>query len=726
VLLTEGAFLNSGTLFDVARGEPAGQVGLGCAAAVPGGLIRADGRSLLTYRRREVEIVDRKGKTQKVNTLEPDRIVPVDGEVREFLIAGSEAVVGSDGMITAIDYNGQRNQWWKHAVEGRVLGLAAGNGRIVATTDRGMVYLFDGSPDPLPPAAAPPPAVVVDAAAEKAAEAILSAAGIGEGYAVALGAGTGDLALALARKSQLNVLVVEPDAARADAARRRIADAGLHGSRISVHVAPFDATGFPKHGANLVVGADQVASASVVDEMRRLRHPFGGVLCRRHDGAIVLEKAPAPVGYGSWTHQNGNAANTLCSDDEVVKGRLTMRWFGDVPFEVANRHGQGPAPLVSGGRMVVAGVNGLCCIDVCNGRKLWEFELKNLLIDFDGIHHDVGVGDTGGPLCIGGDSVYVKTGPRCLRIDLSTGKLKGEFATPVAADAVDRNWGYLAWDNGILFGSVENRAHKVSPRYRLTGLRTESVRFFALDAGTGARKWQYEPKGSIRHNSVAVAAGKVYLIDRPIVEADRVTDFRRGGKAAPRLKADAVPAGTLLALDAETGKTLWKNDADIWGTQIAVSAKHNVLIMNYKSVLHNFFEVPSEVGGRLGAFDLATGAKLWDRQVTLKTRPLINDDKIYAQGGCWDLKTGAPVPWEFHRSYGCGQISSSRNLLLFRSATLGYVDLARSSGVENYGGIRPSCWINAVPASGLVLVPDGSSKCQCSYQMKAWFALQGE
>ncbi len=28
--------------------------------------------------------------------------------------------------------------------------------------------------------------------------------------------------------------------------------------------------------------------------------------------------------------------------------------------------------------------------------------------------------------------------------------------------------------------------------------------------------------------------------------------------------------------------------------------------------------------------------------------------------------------------------------------------------------------------SGLVLVPDGSAKCHCSYQMRAWFALQGE
>ena len=119
-----------------------------------------------------------------------------------------------------------------------------------------------------------------------------------------------------------------------------------------------------------------------------------------------------------------------------------------------------------------------------------------------------------------------------------------------------------------------------------------------------------------------------------------------------------------------------------------------------------------------------TGKQLWDQEAKYQTRPVINDDTIYAQGGAWNLKTGEPVPWEFSRSYGCGQISASRHLMLFRSATLGYLDLTRGSGTENYGGIRPSCWINAIPAGGMALVPDGSSKCRCSYQMQAWFALQ--
>lgn len=376
--------------------------------------------------------------------------------------------------------------------------------------------------------------------------------------------------------------------------------------------------------------------------------------------------------------------------------------------------------------MVVSGVHGLCCLDSYNGRRLWDFKVPDLLIDFDGIHHDVGVGDTGGPFCIGAGSVYVRNGPRCLRIDLATGRLLREFTTPQADDDANRNWGYLAFEGGLLFGSVAYQAHNVSPRYQLTNLRTESVRFFAMDPATGAVKWQYRPKASIRHNAIAISGRRVFLIDRPVVEADRVTNQRRDGRPAPKLAYDQVPRGALLALDASTGKVVWKNEDDIWGTQIAVSAKHDVLLMNYKAVRHSFFELPSEVGGRLAGFDASTGRRLWDQTATYQTRPLINDATIYAQGGAWDLKTGSPVNWEFQRSYGCGQISAGRNLMLFRSATLGYVDLTRNAGTENYGGIRPGCWINAIPASGLVLVPDGSSKCHCSYQMKAWFALQGE
>jgi len=63
-------------------------------------------------------------------------------------------------------------------------------------------------------------------------------------------------------------------------------------------------------------------------------------------------------------------------------------------------------------------------------------------------------------------------------------------------------------------------------------------------------------------------------------------------------------------------------------------------------------------------------------------------------------------------------------MLLFRSATLGYRDLLGDRPTANVGGIRPGCWINVIPTGGLVLMPDATTGCKCSYLNAATIALQ--
>jgi hypothetical protein len=126
------------------------------------------------------------------------------------------------------------------------------------------------------------------------------------------------------------------------------------------------------------------------------------------------------------------------------------------------------------------------------------------------------------------------------------------------------------------------------------------------------------------------------------------------------------------------------------------------------------------------ALRASDGRRLWDRQTDYESRPLINGDVIYAQGGAWHLLTGEPRPFDFRRSYGCGTLAASRKLLVFRSATLGYCSFEQHGTVQDYGGIRPGCWINALPAGGLLLVPDATAGCRCSYLNRAWIALVPE
>lgn len=136
------------------------------------------------------------------------------------------------------------------------------------------------------------------------------------------------------------------------------------------------------------------------------------------------------------------------------------------------------------------------------------------------------------------------------------------------------------------------------------------------------------------------------------------------------------------------------------------------------------YRLASEVGGRRAVFDLSDGKLKWQNKSNYQSRPVINKDTIYAQGGAWDVLTGETRPFNFKRSYGCGILAGARDLFVFRSATLGYFDLTKNVETEDYGGIRPGCWINAIPAGGLVLAPDATAGCKCSYLNQSWIALQ--
>ena len=718
ILAVGETFFNNGLGFSSASGEKTITLGAGALAAVPDGLVRADGKKLETYRWLESEQPDRKGQPVKKRSLEREWSIDDITNTTALIVAGDKIVCGTNSQVTVIDM-ATRNAVWSGEVDGTVYGLVATDGKLLVTTDRGLIYCFEETTG-VTSSDTQTDAIIVPKTNERygqAAEEIIKLSGITEGYCLDLGCGDGSLAYELARRTGLHICAVDDDPAMVAAARQKLTAAGIYGVQVTVQQRDLEATGYPQYFANLIVSGrlvDEGGDSPPVAQVKRLQRPSGGAICIGEPGKMKVQQRDALAGAGTWTHQYADAANTLVSDDTLVGGRLSMLWFRDVDFDIPSRHGRAPAPLYDGGRLFHQGNDGICAVDAYNGHELWRYEIQGLLKAYDG-DELMGVAGTGSNCCLGGDSVYVRDGKRCLKLDAATGTLVREFQPPPRPDGQPGTWGYVAWVDNVLYGTVAVDEHVVTYRYRdttgdMSKLLTESHSLFAMDAETGDLIWTYKATDSIRHNALAIGKGKVFLIDRPIAMFDR----------EKRPKTKEHQTGKLLALDAKTGTQVWTDDADIYGTMLAVSEEHGVLLMSYQPTR---FRLDSEIGGRMTAFKTEDGQKLWENKADYESRPMINGGTVYAQGGAWSLLSGEPEAFNFKRSYGCGILAASKNMMLFRSATLGYFDIKRNDGIDDYGGIRPGCWVNVLPAGGLVLLPDATAGCRCSYLNKAWVAL---
>lgn len=721
------SFYNGGNAFNVATGAAEAKLGAGVFAAMPEGVVHASAHGLRVLKTVEKTAPDRKGiPTKSLDHQVLWALPDLDGSAA-VIVAGDKIILGGGTTVTAVDATSHL-AYWTAEVDGRPHGLAASNGRLFVSTDQGTIYCFQGGAQPASAEIRPPQRIrPLDDRFIAAADEIVRRTGVNEGYCLDLACHDGGLALALAQRTNLQIYALCNSAEELAAARLRLIEAGVYGVRVTAHQGTAATHPYGKYFADLVVSEQSLDDGPFdipAENPPAVLRPYGGVACSGKLGAMTLFTRGALERTGSWTHQYSDLGNTGCSTDEVVKGQLHALWFRDVDLELPQRHGRGPVPLFHEGRMFVEGIHALRAVDAYNGRSLWEFPLPNVLKAFSA-DHLAGTAVTGSNFCVSAGSVYVHDKRRCYRLDAASGVKLGEFAAPPAADGEQGVWGYLACDGKLLYGSLANSKHLVRYAYgrsNMSELWGESTTLFALDAQTGAIRWRYDAEQSIRNNAIAVGGGRVFLIDRRAAEED-LWNPADTSKKLPQITTVKQPPGRLVALDALTGKALWQSDQDAFGTMLAYSSQHDALLMCYQSTR---FKLPSEVGGRLAVFRGASGERLWEKKATHTTRPVINDYTVYAQGGAWDLLTGEDRAFTLKRSYGCGQMAGSKHLLLFRSATLGYLDLTRDSGVENFGGIRPGCWINALPVGGLVLVPDASAGCQCSYQNRSWMALSGE
>ncbi|MCE5276796.1 MAG: PQQ-binding-like beta-propeller repeat protein [Planctomycetaceae bacterium] len=691
-----------------------------------------------------------------------------------IILAGKTLFVGAPGKVAALDADSGK-ETWTAKVDGSALSLTVANGRLIVSTDTGKIYCFAGGAaagGEVRPAA--DPNVKISDTMQAAADAALKLAPeIRKGFALVYGVETGEMALEIARKSDLMVVAVSDDAAKVAAAQKLIDSAGLYGGRVIVQQWPLDRVPYTKYFAALVVSETAVLTGKCPGtwkELYRMTQPVRGTVVlpqAAKDFVPADELAQAKTDAGSivcirpplkdarpWTHQYAVPGNTASSMDKEVRAPFRVQWFGDPgPADFVDRHYWGASPLALDGRMFVCSYSSVTAYDAYTGVELWSFPLKNAT--------RAHIADVPSNVAVGPEGYFIAVDDTCRRLDPATGKLLGEYKVPPSADGKAKMWGYVALVDGVLVGS---RTLGKLDMAKWPKSRGEEVAYwlcsdllFAMDAKTGKILWQHQSPWFSHNSVVAGTAGDtggkamVYCLDpnvpdgqvaAAVAESKPFTDkFPGGGKQVDK-KGKPVNATVQLLLGFDLREGLkWQKPADC-----SFTGGHRVTLVLTKGLLLQMsdqggwkaftgYNVNEGAGRGMSVRKAATGDLVWLKDLSYRSRAVIAGDTIFAEPWAYNLATGEKktipnpltgqtVPWRFVRPYKhCGPFNASAETLFFRCEGFGYYDTTRDTGVSLFPSNRPNCWMSFIAAEGMALWPAGDTGCRCGLPISCSVAL---
>ena len=666
-----------------------------------------------------------------------------------FALIGADDIrfVGGDGKIAALAADDGK-VLWSAEVEGQAYSLAFVDQCLLVSTSTGNIYCF--APESTGPSGAarivqsatvefPYPNQNVREQYELRAKQIVAETGITKGYCLVLDSDQGLLVHELARQTELRVIGIEKDPHKVAASRAALQQAGLYG-RAAIIAGATDQLPIGDCLINLVVvdrGLRQVDASQLTTEVARVLRPAGGVAYFGPDAKLA--RGPV-VGAGEWTHLYANPANTACSEDSLVKGPLAIQWFGRPgPRLMIDRHHRTAAPLCKDGRVFIPGDNHLFVVDAYNGTPLWNCEVPG--------SRRIGVARDHGNMVVGSKGVFVVAQDQCHRFDVQTGAQSTPLETPSATDGKPRHWGYVGTSGDLLLGTAtkpgasrsghSKAAIQEGTYWDFREIVTSDFVFSRQTSG-GKLVWKYaENKGAILNPTLTVGGNKMYFVE----SNNSATLAKANGRST--LDAMLSQGANLVALDLKSGKVAWKIATDFSEIQ------HHLYLSYARDVLvavgsRNVDTGKKDNKGRkiehvwydTHAIDARTGELLWTRSQDNQVRsggehgeqdhrPAVVGETVYVEPYAYDLLSGEPrTDWKLSRGgHGCGTVSASSATLFFRAGNPTMCDLATGQNAKVNLVSRPGCWINSIPAGGLLLIPEASSGCTCNFPLQTSMAF---
>lgn len=571
------------------------------------------------------------------------------------------------------------------------------------------------------------------------ARVLLDRVGTRRGVCAVLGA-DGDLAVAIARASELLVHVRDPRPKAVDRLRQRAEAAGFDLRRVVAERGAIDRL---PHADNMVdvvlmtsANEEALRDLSAQEVLRALR-PRGTAVVGNAHGKLTDERALAAwaaqgaaegvstwqdgtgtwvrfrkkplAGVDAWTHWEHAPDNNPVSSDSVIQAPYLTQFLA-TPFYI----GMPSVTTAAGGRTFLAighiahhrrewaTLNKLIARNGYNAAVLWERKLPEDYL----VHRSAFIATE--------HAFHMIDGARALLLDPETGAEKGEIRIP----RVDSEWKWMALSGDVLYVL----AGKPEPGVQVTkgdrsfggwswqdlspGYYGKRIPFgfgdtlVAYDTKKKRVLWRYEEEnGLIDSRGMAIQGGKIFLY---------------------------CPELHLRCLDLRSGRILWTNNEERianlierpgrglistpgWRTQCITVATPEALILQGQTRMN------------VVAVSTADGRFLWTK------KKISNNPNVLYVDGRVVLGIGPrashlvldPVSGEVQDDLGfrkaaCTRLTASPDSFFCRGeGTLRY---DRATGrVWIDGSVRPACNDGVIPANGLLYL--GPWQCDCNLSL---------
>jgi outer membrane protein assembly factor BamB len=563
-------------------------------------------------------------------------------------------------------------------------------------------------------------ATLGEAAEGDLAREILDATGVKGGLVVHLNCGDGKLAAALHADGRCIVYGLDTRRENVDLARKYIRSRGIYG-KVSADLLDGRAIPLIDDTVNLLVAGDM--GDVPMSEVLRVLCPNGTAYVRK-SGRWEKTVKRRPEELDDWTHYHHDPAGTMVGLDEVVGPPGRFQWIGD-PKWLRNHEFMSSmhAMVSSNGRIFYIMDEGLrnhiflpadwklIARDAFNGTILWKRDIKSWQTHIWPMKS--GPGYMPRRLVAVGDTVYVTLGYNepVAAIDAVTGQTIRTYDGTKAAEE-------LIVSDGILY--LLNDADKQPLNFR------EATTVWGKAKNRANTTWGWSkdrPKRTVM--AVDAASGRVLWKNKTNIAPLTLTV---GPEQVFFFNGDGV-----VALDRGTGDEKWITTLKI-KAQLATGYAHRMVLSEGVLVFcHNM---------NVDAMDAATGRVLWQGKLLPSGHNSPNDIFVI-KGLVWSAQTGkAQANGTAFKALGLHTGQEEQNFVARNPevyfmhqrcypgrATERYI-MTSGTGTEFYeiGGpevceihhyVRGSCIYGLMPANGLLYKPPDS--CACHYQSKVTY-----